>query len=109
MKSVGAQEWRDGDGGKVKWQFDCDFPGYDMKREQIPAENCGCLCLNTNGCSHFSHSEGFCYVKNTPSGTPRVQKSGVVCGYLPSGIHCVNLFLLFPHKPKCCNFDNNML
>ena len=85
MKSVGAQEWRDGDGGKVKWQFDCDFPGYDIIREQIPAENCGCLCLNTNGCSHFSHSEGFCYVKNTPSGTPRVQKSGVVCGYLPSG------------------------
>ena len=82
------------------------FPGNDIGSA---GELCGSLCIDTNGCSHFSHFEGVCYLKNTPSGTPRVQKSGVVCGYLPSGIHCVNLFLLFPHKPKCCNFDNNML
>ena len=84
MKSVDAQEWRDGDGGKVKWQFDCDFPGNDIKNQQIPGEQCGSLCINTNGCSHFSHSEGVCYLKKAPSGIARQQKSGVVCGFLTS-------------------------
>jgi hypothetical protein len=47
MKSVGAEEWRDGDGGKVNWQFDCDFPGYDIKNEQTPGEQCGAAFAST--------------------------------------------------------------
>ena len=84
MKSVGAQEWRDGDGGKVKWQYDCDFFGYDIGNQQTAGDQCGSLCINTNGCSHFSHSEGVCYLKKAPSGIARQQKSGVVCGFLTS-------------------------
>ena len=107
MKSVGAQEWKDGDGGKVKWQFDCDFPGYDIIREQIPAENCGCLCLNTNGCSHFSHSEGFCYVKMAPSGIARQQKSGCVCGFpTSSGKLRQFIFLILPSAKVVLSRDD---
>jgi hypothetical protein len=96
MKSVGAQEWYDSDGGKVKWQFDCDFPGNDIGSA---GELCSSLCINTDGCSHFSYFEGFCYVKKAPSGIPRHnrnRKSSVVFSHQ---VHCViNLFLLFYHK-----------
>jgi hypothetical protein len=84
MKSVDAQEWRDGDGGKVKWQFDCDFFGYDIKNQQIPGEQCGSLCINTNGCSHFSHFNGVCYLKKVPNGTPRQPAAGGLCGFITS-------------------------
>nr|CAH0103912.1 unnamed protein product [Daphnia galeata] len=78
MKSVGAQEWYDGDGGKVKWQYDCDFPGNDIGSA---GELCSSLCINTDGCSHFSYFEGVCHVKKAPSGIPRHnrnRKSSVV-------------------------------
>jgi hypothetical protein len=81
MKSVGAQEWYDGDGGKVKWQYDCDFPGNDIGS---PGELCSSLCINTDGCSHFSYFEGVCHVKKAPSGIPQ-PKSDVICGFLTSG------------------------
>jgi hypothetical protein len=79
-----AQAWNDGDGGKVKWQFDCDFPGNDIGNQRVPGDQCGGLCINTNGCNHFSHFYGVCYLKKASSIPPRKQTSGGggVCGFL---------------------------
>nr|CAH0103911.1 unnamed protein product [Daphnia galeata] len=41
-------EWYDGDGGKDKWQYVCDFPGNDIGNEKTPGEQCGSLCIDTN-------------------------------------------------------------
>ncbi len=99
-----AQAWNDGDGGKViKWGFqcdfsgqcfasaaDCDFPGNDIGNQRVirnfsPAGyQCGVLCINTNGCNHFSHFYGVCYLKKASSIPPRKHTSGGggVCGFL---------------------------
>ena len=92
MKLVDAQQWNDGDGGKVKWQFDCDFHGYDIRNERIPGERCGSLCINTNGCSHFSYFNGVCYLKKVPSGTPRQPATGGLCGFLTGTFHEFSFF-----------------
>ncbi|XP_046438937.1 uncharacterized protein LOC124190356 [Daphnia pulex] len=84
-----AQAWKDGDGGKIKWQFDCDFPGNDIGNQRVPGDQCGGLCINTNGCNHFSHFNGICYLKKASSIPPRKQTSGGggVCGFLTGGVN----------------------
>ena len=79
-----AQAWNDGDGGKVKWQYDCDFPGNDIGNQGVSGDQCGGLCINTNGCNHFSYFNGICYLKKASSIPPRKQTSGGggVCGFL---------------------------
>ena len=84
---ISFQEWYDGDGGKVKWQYDCDFPGNDAILEmQKLSENCvaAFTLTPTDAVTLVTLKESACHVKNTPSGTPRQQKSGLVCVYLSS-------------------------
>ncbi len=75
-------EYDDGE-GCVKWQFNCDFPGYDIGSQVSSGEECGGLCINNGGCNAFSHHHGTCYMKNIPADVGRSPAEGGVCGFLP--------------------------
>ena len=86
LKSI---EWNKGNG--AIWSLNCDFNGGDMGREQSTGEQCGGKCSATNGCTHFSHKDGWCYKKSGPvTQNDAVTKNGVMCGILNSN----GIFLL---------------
>ncbi|KAK4015956.1 hypothetical protein OUZ56_030921 [Daphnia magna] len=78
-----AEDWNTGEGG-VKWQFNCDFFGNDIRRLASTGEQCGGHCIANTRCSHFHYSDdGFCNLKNPSIGVSRTSHSGGVCGFLP--------------------------
>jgi hypothetical protein len=55
---VSARDWKFGDGGLVRWDFNCDFNGHDIKFEPSKSENCGGICIANRACTHFTHKDG---------------------------------------------------
>jgi len=59
--SIGG--WRDG-GGRVAWNYNCDFNGPVYSDIRMPPELCGPTCdLENNPCTHFVHRDGICFLK----------------------------------------------
>ncbi|EFX81343.1 hypothetical protein DAPPUDRAFT_102345 [Daphnia pulex] len=82
-------EWKTTREG-IKWLPNCDFPGYDIKYENIGGRcsHCKCsdLCTDTSGCNAFSWMDGWCYLKNLPAAALKRSPSnggGCGCGFLP--------------------------
>lgn len=72
--------WQDGDGGKVTWAPDCNFPGHDISYKKSRPEECGGICLANPKCTHFTWDYlGYCNMKSAVN--PNVIPStGAVCG-----------------------------
>ncbi|KAK4022617.1 hypothetical protein OUZ56_008075 [Daphnia magna] len=64
----------------------CNFYGYDMGKKLNFAlrEGCGTLCLNTPGCTHFSHNSLYCYLKRNPGFFHRNYNLFTNCGWIPN-------------------------
>lgn len=85
---VSLSQWKSTDDG-VKWQQDCDFPGYDIEYRFMPMEKfhfelCSQACIDTSGCNAFRWNDGWCYLKNVVT-TPlsKTQIDHGTCGFLP--------------------------
>ncbi|EFX77087.1 hypothetical protein DAPPUDRAFT_321660 [Daphnia pulex] len=91
MTTVSAQ-WNDGDGG-VKWQMNCRYVGDYFALKPSGPEQCGGLCLDQSGCTHFTHGpspqgEGHCYMYNAPNGKANdIGANGWVCGFVSHRIN----------------------
>lgn len=42
----------------------CDFNGNDIESENSTKDDCVELCKSTQGCTHYSWSNGICYKKS---------------------------------------------
>ncbi len=80
--------FEDGESG-VKWKFDCDYPGYDIKNYVARGEDCGQLCIDnqSRGCNAFSHHGRKCHLKSLPHFLDESPASELgqwnTCGFLP--------------------------
>jgi len=76
-----AFRWKIGSGGRVYYALDCDFYGKDLVRYLTRGKDCGGLCANTRGCTHFTWNKGTCFLKK---GGIRFSNAtyykGAVCG-----------------------------
>jgi hypothetical protein len=74
--SASVSGWKDG-GGRVAWNYNCDFNGPVYAQLRIPSERCGPACEDTmktapgnTACTHFVHRDGICFLKSyVPRGT----------------------------------------
>ena len=66
----------------AKWQFNCDFSGYDIGKVDASGENCGLECVKNPNCSHFSHHHGVCYLKKARRTLSPDVADGGICGFL---------------------------
>lgn len=68
----------------IHWARGCDFPGNDFKSVGVVVEECGPLCKNTNGCTHFTYYRGICWLKNNNVAHRIIKfKDGTHCGFGP--------------------------
>ncbi|KAK4012711.1 Uncharacterized protein APZ42_013935 [Daphnia magna] len=83
MSNVSARNWREGDGGLVRWDFDCNFNRHDIQFMPSLPEQCGGVCIANRRCTHFTHSGGTCALKrNTGSSFREDSLSGHTCGFV---------------------------
>lgn len=78
-------DWRSGDNGFVRWNFDCDIKGDDVESHKARGEDCGPLCLadTRKWCNAFvwTQREGNCWLKR--SGTVVASGNiGGICGII---------------------------
>ncbi|KAI8823238.1 hypothetical protein BJ741DRAFT_678600 [Chytriomyces cf. hyalinus JEL632] len=85
VSSTLAQDfyWNAGDGnGKIQWAPNCDFNGGDYAHYNVPAEQCGGKCLESNKCTYFTWGSGICWLKDARLwGFGPTSANGAVCGY----------------------------
>lgn len=74
-------QWQDGDDGQVKWANNCDFSGFDIKKEIVnSSEECSALCIANENCTHFTWGTGsYCYMKSAVK-NEAAASHGAVCG-----------------------------
>jgi len=79
-----AWDWKDGNNGQVKWDYNCDFHGSTMADQPSTGEQCGGLCIANSQCTYFVYRHGKCYMKNYGGGQTAAWHDGATCGYVPS-------------------------
>jgi len=92
-----ARTWKDGEKGiKIKWAYDCDFPGHDLRSVKIDVDDnkcgkecanpCGQRCIDHGECNSFTQVKGICKLKKIPSdqGSSDLTNENAYCGYLPA-------------------------
>ena len=80
VASAAAINWQSGNDGQVMWAQDCDFYGNDIGSQASRPEDCGGVCLSKAECTHFTHTDGVCYMKKAVNPEAREMK-GAVCGW----------------------------
>lgn len=91
-------DWKDGNGGKVKWDHDCQFPGdaFDAQRPLTTRElgaDCGRLCWANEPCTHFTYFKGLCLLQNL-TGSPTAQfLANASCGWVVTGLEWTSDYL----------------
>ena len=81
--SVSARDWREGDNGISRWDFNCNFNGRDIGVRPSTGEQCGGVCIANPECTHFTHSGGSCYMKRyTGSDFREEYANGQTCGFI---------------------------
>ncbi len=83
MTTVSARDWKFGDGGLARWDFNCDFNGHDIKCMRSRGEQCGGICIANRACTHFTYNDGTCCIKKNNRGFVEMHSSGAVCGFIP--------------------------
>jgi hypothetical protein len=81
VSGASAFNWKCDSSLQVRWDYNCDFYGYDITRINSRSEECGDLCLSNNDCTHFTHRDGFCYLKKGDN-LNAIDSSGAVCGFV---------------------------
>lgn len=78
-----AYNFQSGSNGQVMWAIGCEFKGNDIGNQAILAKYCGDACATNGQCTHFSWTNGVCYMKKAvnPSAT---NCNSCVCGYVTS-------------------------
>ena len=82
-----AYNFQSGSNGKVMWASGCDFVGNDIGKQAILAQNCGDACVANGQCTHFSWSNGGCYLKKAVDPSATNCNGGCICGYATQGIY----------------------
>ena len=66
------------------WAMNCDFRGNDFKNVKSPGEQCGGLCAQTQGCTHFvwsGYQGGTCWMKSgSVCKNKAFYSAGTMCG-----------------------------
>ena len=79
---VSARDWQIGDTGLVRWDYNCDFYGYDIGSTSSTGEQCGGMCIANPRCTHFTwNPAGICYMKNVDR-LEEIYIAGAVCGFV---------------------------
>jgi len=71
--TFGQINWQAANNGGLQWARGCDFVGRNMSSSRVSRDQCGRLCINTRGCTHFSYQNGVCWMKSG-----RVQQSDAI-------------------------------
>jgi hypothetical protein len=50
--------------GMKKWAYGCEFPGNNVMNVETELDQCGRTCEKYTICTHFTWSEGVCYIKH---------------------------------------------
>jgi len=58
-----VHNWYYSNEGKIAFDYDCDFPLYDIIQVTGVAELCGGFCLANSQCTHFAWSFNNSYLK----------------------------------------------
>ncbi len=83
QKIVKVFNWKDGSKKRVKWSSDCDYCGMDIQYIPSSKEECVDHCANNSRCTHFTWANGFCWLKQSDSGSIiPVARNGTNCGYV---------------------------
>ena len=94
-KTPSEKEWQDGGNGTHKWRVGCDYDSGHQIETVAMKENkgCGSLCFSNRQCTHFSHSNGKCYLQML-HGEPKpvYKKSEGICGFIRERVINTNLF-----------------
>jgi hypothetical protein len=68
------------------WALGCDFRGNDLTNKQVSGEQCGGLCAQTQGCTHWAWTtlnKGTCWMKRggvSKSGALSTGDNSMSCG-----------------------------
>ena len=81
FSSALAYDWQKG-ASNVKWAFGCDFKGSDLYNVPSSGEDCGGKCANDRRCTHFTFSQGVCYLKKFHGSATATDLNGAVCGWV---------------------------
>ena len=82
VSTVFARNWRQGDNGQVRWDYNCDFYGSDLYNKPSTGEQCGGFCIAESQCTHFTYYSGTCYLKRNVNGFRETSTNGPVCGFV---------------------------
>ena len=74
--------WQAGNGGQVMWSLNCDFKGSDIGNQVASSADCGGLCIANVKCTHFTATNGVCYLKSFTTSATASDLSGGVCGWV---------------------------
>ena len=75
--------WKVGSGGSVLWDFNCNFLGNEIDRQETSGEDCGGTCVANLRCTHFTWRDGTCFLKRfTRSSWNENAEAGPVCGFV---------------------------
>ncbi len=69
----------------ILWSYNCDFDGENLTDTKSLSENCGDLCFNEKGCTHFTWTkDGTCWLKRAGVNSNPIEKydEGLVCGWI---------------------------
>ena len=96
--TISAQNWQDGDNGKIRWASNCDFFGSDIEKKNGPGERCGNFCLANSRCTHFTSVNNVCYMKRiTNSNAVPTNHQTAVCGLVVAAkVYFIFLLMNFP-------------
>jgi len=81
ISATNAFDWQSGNNGQVRWAFNCDFSGNDIRSQSSSGADCGGLCVSNQQCTHFTHWNGVCYMKKANNPTAS-NLNGGVCGWI---------------------------
>ena len=82
-----AIQWNDGLG--YSWATSCDFPLNNLISVSVSSDLCPFKCWTTLGCTHYSWSNGVCYLKKntavTKSNAVANNNRNTFCGIISKG------------------------
>ena len=83
LQMAKGYSFQSGNNGQVMWALGCDFYGNDIGNQVGTGQDCGGLCIGNPMCTHFSWSNGVCYLKQAtnPPATNN-NANGAICGWV---------------------------
>ena len=97
ISATNAFDWKWGSNNQVKWASNCDFNGHDIGSQGSRAEDCGNLCVSNQQCTHFTHWNGVCYMKNANYPTAS-DSNGAVCGWVDNRSEKSSIYFILNSK-----------